>query len=92
MVIPNKRDSKGGAIELVEQKHSGSVDAETALQSEIPSEEVFNGADSRMSFAKWMACIALGLSYTTAIQQHSCTATIVKHIDIALGNFNDENV
>jgi hypothetical protein len=82
-----EHDSKGGTVELAE-KHSGSGHAEIDLQSE----EDFNGAESRMSFAKWMACFALGLSYTTAIQQHSCTATIVKHIDIALGNFQDENV
>ena len=82
-----EHDSKGGAIELAD-KHPGSGNAEIDLQSE----EDLNVAESRMSLAKWMACLALGLSYTTAIQQHSCTATIVKHIDIALGNFKDENV
>jgi MFS family permease len=78
----NRSDLKGGAMELAE-KHSGPDIADVDLQSE----EDFSGVDSRMNVTKWMACIALGLSYTTAIQQHSCTATIVKHIDIALGNF-----
>jgi hypothetical protein len=81
-----ENDSKSGAIELSET-HTGPGPADIDLQSE----DDFNAADSRMSFAKWMACFALGLSYTTAIQQHSCTATIVKHIDIALGNINNGN-
>ena len=46
---------------------------------ELPAEH-----HSVMNLQIWLACIALGLSYTTAIQQHSCTASIVKHIDIAL--------
>ncbi len=88
MATPIKPDSKGGGIELAET-HIGSENAAIDLHSETASEEDFGPVDSRMSFAKWMACIALGLSYTTAIQQHSCTATIVKHIDIALGTYDD---
>jgi hypothetical protein len=38
-----------------------------------------------MTKAIWLACIALCLSYTTAFQQNSCTAAIVKHIDAELG-------
>jgi hypothetical protein len=38
-----------------------------------------------MNKTKWLACIALGFSYTTAFQQNSCTAAIVKHIDAELG-------
>jgi len=38
-----------------------------------------------MTRAKWLACIALGFGYTTAFQQHACTATIMRHINIALG-------
>ena len=41
--------------------------------------------ESSMNTTKWLACAALALSYSTAIQQHACTATIVKHIDAALG-------
>ncbi|TLD18252.1 Neutral ceramidase B [Venturia nashicola] len=48
--------------------------------------EIENGEqESSMNRTKWLACIALGLSYSTALQQHACTATIVKHIDAALG-------
>jgi hypothetical protein len=57
---------------------------------DISAEERDNeeGAEqSSMNLTKWLACIALGLSYTTAIQQQACTASIVKHIDIALGKF-----
>jgi hypothetical protein len=44
--------------------------------------------EGRMNLTKWLACIGLGLSYSTAIQQHACTATIVKHIDAALGEYS----
>jgi hypothetical protein len=40
-----------------------------------------------MTKAVWLACIALGLSYTTAFQQNACTAAIVKHIDAELGQY-----
>lgn len=42
---------------------------------------------SSMNRTKWLACVALALSYSTAIQQHACTATIVKHIDARLGAY-----
>ena len=38
-----------------------------------------------MTKAIWLACIALCFSYTTAFQQNSCTAAIVRHIDAELG-------
>jgi len=44
--------------------------------------------EGHMTKEKWLACIALGLSYTTAFQQNACTAAIVKHIDEELGNAN----
>jgi hypothetical protein len=40
---------------------------------------------SSMNRAKWLACLALAMSYTTAIQQQMSTASVVKHIDAALG-------
>lgn len=55
---------------------------EKARSHEEPTD---SQGESRMTKAKWLACIALGLSYTTAFQQHACTATILKHIDDALG-------
>jgi hypothetical protein len=41
--------------------------------------------ESGMTRAKWLACFALGLSYTTAFQQGACLGAIVKSIDEALG-------
>jgi hypothetical protein len=41
--------------------------------------------ESGMTRAKWLACLALGLSYTTAFQQGACLGAIVKSIDEALG-------
>ena len=40
---------------------------------------------TEMTRAKWLALIALGLSYTTAFQQGACIGAIVKSIDEALG-------
>ena len=52
--------------------------------SQVGNEEV-GPRESSMNTTKWLACAALALSYSTAIQQHACTASIVKHIDAALG-------
>jgi hypothetical protein len=41
-----------------------------------------------MNKAIWLACISLGFSYTTAVQQMACTSAIVKHIDTELGLSN----
>jgi hypothetical protein len=41
--------------------------------------------ETSMNKAKWLACIALCLAYTTAYQQNACTAAILKHIDEELG-------
>jgi hypothetical protein len=41
--------------------------------------------EPRMTKAKWLACIALGISYTTAFQQGATVGAIVKSIDEALG-------
>ena len=55
--------------------------------SQVIEEEV-GPKESSMNTTKWLACAALALSYSTAIQQHACTASIVKHIDAALGEYN----
>jgi hypothetical protein len=79
-------ESKSDAIELQERQKEGTVETTERVGGEEHSlDDVPQVVDNRMNLTKWMACVALGLSYTTAIQQHSCTATIVKHIDIALG-------
>ena len=58
----------------------------TGEASHVESLEVPDAhAEIRMTKAKWLACIALSLSYTTAFQQNACTAAIVKHIDAELG-------
>ena len=43
--------------------------------------------EPRMTKAKWLACIALGISYTTAFQQGATLGAIIKSIDEALGMF-----
>jgi hypothetical protein len=40
-----------------------------------------------MTRAKWLACLSLGLLYTTSFQQGACLGAIVKSIDEALGKF-----
>jgi hypothetical protein len=49
-----------------------------------------NASQQTMTKAVWLACIALGLSYTTSFQQNACTAAIVKHIDTELGTLSRE--
>jgi hypothetical protein len=82
-------ESKSESIELRERKKGSAVETTESIGREDYIAEDHDGhvsnVDNSMNATKWMACIALCLSYTTAIQQHSCTATIVKHIDIALG-------
>jgi hypothetical protein len=46
---------------------------------------------TRMTKAKWLACLALGLGYTTAFQQLACTGTILRHIDEELGHSSQYN-
>ncbi|KAF1812828.1 MFS general substrate transporter [Eremomyces bilateralis CBS 781.70] len=44
------------------------------------------GGPPGMTKAKWLACIALALGYTTTFQQFACTGSIVRHIDLELGH------
>ena len=44
--------------------------------------------DNSMNKAKWLACCALCLAYTTAYQQNACTSAILKHIDEKLGKYH----
>jgi len=46
---------------------------------------------TRMTRAKWLACIALGLGYTTTFQQLACTGSIIRHIDAELGHSPQHN-
>jgi len=71
-----------GEIEMSKQGGRPQVDA-----ADISSNDDDNivRPQKTMTRAVWLACIALCLSYTTAFQQNSCTAAIVKHIDAELG-------
>jgi hypothetical protein len=60
----------------------------TTTQVERASSSSTNNVGERqqtMTKAVWLACIGLGLAYTTAFQQNACTTAIVKHIDDELG-------
>jgi hypothetical protein len=61
----------------------------TTAQVERASSDSSNntpaGKQPTMTKAIWLACIGLGLAYTTAFQQNACTSAIVKHIDDELG-------
>jgi len=65
--------------------------AQTPDATEVGSQHSDTQGESRMTRAKWLACIALGFGYTTAFQQHACTATIMRHINIALGPTDQYN-
>ncbi|KAF1985327.1 MFS general substrate transporter [Aulographum hederae CBS 113979] len=62
----------------------------TVVPSSVPikSGEKDGGSspgEARMTKAKWLAFVALALSYTTSSQQSNCTATILKLVDEELG-------
>src|ERR1700744_4519370 len=61
----------------VEKGESGSESEPTKKNDAAP--------EQHMTTTIWLACIALGLSYSTAFQQNACTTAIVKHIDTELG-------
>jgi hypothetical protein len=73
------------------QETKGTVELiELEIKDESITDDASNNTDAepestRMSKATWLAAIALGMSLTTAIQQQASTASIVKHIDAALG-------
>jgi hypothetical protein len=74
----------------MEKKQEDTTVTERVEVSESVDETPEETSETRtMNLTVWLACIALGLSYTTAIQQQASTASIVKHIDIALGAYID---
>jgi hypothetical protein len=77
-----KRHSDAKVQEFVDVEMKEVVTSDDSSQI---IEEEMGPKESSMNTTKWLACAALALSYSTAIQQHACTATIVKHIDAALG-------
>lgn len=66
------------SIDATNEKTMSPSETELSVSSDGPGE-------ARMTKAKWLACIALGLGYTTAFQQHACTATIMRHINKEIG-------
>ena len=80
-----KRHSDAKIQEFVDVEMKEIVTSDSL--SQVVEEEV-GPRESSMNTTKWLACAALALSYSTAIQQHACTASIVKHIDAALGECN----
>jgi hypothetical protein len=80
MTAPGEEKSGAQDMELhkkaiVENIDDVSSGGEVALQR----------AETTMNKAKWLACVALCLAYTTAYQQNACTSAILKHIDEKLG-------
>jgi hypothetical protein len=56
-----------------------------AVRSDSEDEAPLIRTQPTMTKAKWLACVALCLCFTTAFQQNACTSAIVKHIDAELG-------
>jgi hypothetical protein len=54
-------------------------------EAEVSPKDEEEYIEPRMTKAKWLACLALGISYTTAFQQGATVGAIVKSIDEALG-------
>jgi hypothetical protein len=71
------------SIEKTENK--ANVQRVETINVSNESDDASESESNRMNATKWLACIALGMSYTTALQQQACTASIVRHIDIELG-------
>jgi len=75
----------------VEKSNGGTNDVVAVTPTNEATSERYSHQDDeeyiepRMTKAKWLACIALGISYTTAFQQGATLGAIVKSIDEALG-------
>ena len=77
---------KKSGVEEVELHEKTTVENIDDISS---SDEVtIQRTEPTMNKAKWLACVALCLAYTTAYQQNACTSAILKHIDEKLGMYN----
>jgi hypothetical protein len=81
MAAPSEKKSGVEELELAEK-----TTVETIDDVRSSDEVVLQRTETTMNKAKWLACVALCLAYTTAYQQNSCTSAILKHIDEKLGN------
>lgn len=78
-------------IELPEKDQAVHEEVVPASPSNDVQSDSSGAAPTGMTKAKWLACIALGLGYTTTFQQLACTGTIVRHIDLELGHSPQHN-
>jgi hypothetical protein len=78
--IPGVEFYKDGATTTKIERASSSNSNENNRMAQQPEVK-----QQTMTKAVWLACIGLGLAYTTAFQQNACTTAIVKHIDDELG-------
>jgi hypothetical protein len=76
-------------VTLNRAKMSNSYDDKiTRVNDDVVETNSHEQGEAHMTKAKWLACFALGLSYTTAFQQGACLGAIVKSIDEALGSLH----
>jgi hypothetical protein len=87
MASQDRGPGEKGEIEM--SKQDGERPQVETADSTSNGEDNITRPQKTMTRAVWLACIALCLSYTTAFQQNSCTAAIVKHIDAELGKSFD---
>ncbi len=79
----DKSKPTGSSSELSHVDQSNIKEAQSSHVEAVEAADIHK--EIRMTKAKWLACAALCISYTTAFQQNACTAAIVKHIDAELG-------
>ncbi|KAE9992342.1 hypothetical protein EG327_009296 [Venturia inaequalis] len=80
--MSNEGERKSGA-EVTERREKQMLESVDDAFNEVKATP--QRTDTTMNRAKWLACIALCLTYTTSFQQNSCTAAILKRIDEKLG-------
>jgi hypothetical protein len=85
-------DEKSGSIGVNDSvalaptdKIDSNQDSETTRTETARTLDDEEYVEPRMTKAKWLACFALGISYTTAFQQGATLGAIIKSIDQALG-------
>jgi len=82
-------DRKPGQEEIeMKEKTAAEITNDIRSSDEVGS----RGTEPTMNKAKWLACIALCLAYTTAYQQNACTSAILKQIDEKLGKSRAEGL
>jgi hypothetical protein len=80
MPAPIEPKSEPEGVVLNEKPTTQNVD--NVSSSSVVTQQ---NSGTTMNKAKWLACLALCLAYTTAVQQNACTSAILKQIDEKLG-------